>query len=125
MCPNLRATKQTKERRRTSHSLMVAGSAASVRITILQVEYDAIDAQSRRPRPTSMASQSIFLKNLRIKRSLSKNLRAFKRKLNLNKAQMITSKKLNQLRKLSKMSRLDQNALKMIIKLLFARSLSL
>ena len=104
---------------------MAAGSVASVKITTLQVEYDAIDAQSKRPRLTSMASQSTYLRNQRIKKSLSKKLKTFKRRMRPNKSPMIIYRKLNQSKKLSKMLRLDQNALKMRTKLLFAKSLSL
>ena len=110
LCPNSRATKQTKERRKTLHSPMVAGSAASVKITTLQVEYDVIDVQSKSPRPTSMANQSTFLKSPRIKRYPCKKLRTLRRRMNPNKLKMIISRKLNRSRKLSKMLRLDQNA---------------
>lgn len=103
MCPNLRAFRQTKEKKRTLHSPMAAGSVASVKIITLQVEYDAIDAQSRRPRLTSMASQSTYLKNPRIKRPLNRKLKTFKRRMKPNKLPTIISRKLNQSRKLSKM----------------------
>ena len=125
MCPNLRAFRLTKEKKRTLHSPMAAGSVASVKIITLQVEYDAIDAQSKRPRLTSMASQSTYLKNQRIKRSLNRKLKTFKRRMRPNKSPMIIYRKLNQSKKLSKMLRLDRNALKMRTKLLFAKSLSL
>ena len=82
---------------------MAAGSAASVKIITLQVEYDAIDVQSKRPRPTSMESQNTYLKSPRIKRSPNKKLKTFKRKTNPNKSPLTISRKLNQLRKLSKM----------------------
>ena len=107
------------------HSQMVAGSAASVRIITLQVVYDAIDAQSRSPRPTSMASQNTYLKNPRIKRSPSRNLKTFRKRMKPNKSPMTIFRKSNQSRRLLKMLRLDQNALKMRIKLSFAKSLSL
>ena len=125
LCPSLRAFRLTEEKKRTLHSPMAAGSVASVKIITLQVEYDAIDVQSKRPRPTSMASQNTYLKSPRIKRSPNKKLKTFKRKTNPNKSPLTISRKLNQSKKLSKMWRLDQNALKMKIKLSFAKSLSL
>ena len=74
-------------------SLTVAGCAVSARITTLLVGYDVIGARNKRPRVTLMVSQNTFLRNLRIMMELCQNLKIFKRRLNLNKSSMITSRK--------------------------------